>query len=56
MSKRIHIEVKEYVKLYIYIYVYIYIYIYDSVQSIGQIELNYVLMLKWIAWNGTVLC
>ena len=27
----------------------------DRVQSMGQIELNCVLMLKWIVWNGTVL-
>ena len=27
----------------------------DRVLSIGQIELNCVLMLNWIAWNGTVL-
>ena len=27
----------------------------DSVLSIGQIELNWVLMLDWIAWNRTVL-
>ena len=27
----------------------------DRVLSMGQIELNWVLMLKWIAWNRTVL-
>ena len=27
----------------------------DRVLSMGQIELNCVLMLNWIAWNGTVL-
>ena len=27
----------------------------DRVQSIGQIELNCILMLSWIAWNRTVL-
>ena len=27
----------------------------DRVLSMGQIELNYVLMLNWIAWNRTVL-
>ena len=26
----------------------------DRVLSMSQIELNYVLMLNWIAWNGTV--
>ena len=28
----------------------------DRVQSIGQIELNCVLMLNWIVWNRTVFC
>ena len=27
----------------------------DRVQSMGQIELNCVLMLNWIVWNRTVL-
>ena len=27
----------------------------DRVQSIGQTELNYVLMLNWITWNRTIL-
>ena len=26
----------------------------DSLLSMGQIELNYVLMLNWIVWNRTV--
>ncbi len=26
----------------------------DRVLSMGQIELNYVLTLNWIVWNGTV--
>ena len=26
----------------------------DRVLSMGQIELNYVIMLSWIVWNGTV--
>ena len=26
----------------------------DSVLSMGQIELNYVIMLNWIIWNRTV--
>ena len=29
--------------------------VYDRVLSMGQIELNCVLMLKWIAWNRNVL-
>ena len=28
----------------------------DRVLSLGQIELNCVLMLNWIAWDGTVFC
>ena len=27
----------------------------DRVLSMGQIELNYVLMINWIVWNRTVL-